>query len=80
MKTATHESDFGVSFHVEYTEDATGITFQRVQVIDVNYAPTGPDLVPFLHEVCVPSLRLPDGSLQAETYLSRIGKELRNGR
>lgn len=62
---------------VNFVREPDGVpTFKSVFVLDAEYKPVGPNLVPLLHDVMLVSEENDEGFREAETFLSHIVSEL----
>ena len=62
---------------VNFTKEDDGVpNFRSVFVLDSQYRPVGPNLVPLLHDVMLVSEENDEGFREAETFLSHIVAEL----
>lgn len=53
------------------------VLYRAIHVLDSDYRPTGPDLTPLLHDlVLVDKEPQPDGTQEAQRFLSLISEEL----
>lgn len=68
----------GVLLHVEYSRNASDEThFHSVRVMDPQYRPTGPELIPLLHQSLLLDTEPVMGMrVDAKTFLSAIAEDL----
>lgn len=65
----------GVMFDVTYQQDDPP-TFQSVHVLGADYQPTGPNLLPLLHDMAILERNVDADAVQATRFLSAIVEEL----
>lgn len=71
----------GVTLHVDYAVDTDGVVcFEQIRAMGADYSPVGQDLIPLLEQLHVVQENFTKHTLEVESFLSVLVREIQNDR